>query len=67
MRAKVKDINPAYVSLKDAMKYTGMKRFMFTQAASGLTLYAFGKRKTFYKVSELDQLMESLIIKKRTA
>ena len=67
--AKVIPITPKMLLKKDAMAYVGLKRTAFDEIVikKGLSVYAYGRNKYWYKVSELDEMMESfLIIKRRT-
>jgi len=57
-------ITPAYISLKEAYKYCGMQADLFRQISRefGLPVYARGTKKIWHKVSDLNNMMESLII-----
>jgi predicted DNA-binding transcriptional regulator AlpA len=65
-QAKVISITPKLLIKKEAMKYTGLERKTFDKviAENGLSIYAYGRNKVWYKISELDELMESFLIKK---
>lgn len=65
---KVIPVTPAYLLLKEAMAYVGMRPDLFKEVVRkhGLSVYAYGKKKVWYKVSELDQMMESFVIIKGT-
>lgn len=60
-QAKIISITPKYMLQKDAYQYTGMEEKLFKRESMkyGLTVYAVGPKKVWYKVSELDQMMES--------
>lgn len=62
--ASVVPVAPKYILRKDAFKYTGMEEKLFNKAAIefGLSVYARGPKKVWYKVAELDALMESFKI-----
>ena len=47
---------------------TGRERKTFDQVIQekGLSIYAYGRNKVWYKISELDELMESFCIKNKT-
>jgi hypothetical protein len=66
-QAKVIPVTPKFLLKKDAMAYIGMKRTAFDEMISkkGLSIYAYGRNKIWYKISELDEMMESLCIKKK--
>ena len=65
-KSTIVNLEPKYILLKDACAYCGMERDMFKQmiAKHGLSIYAYGTKKTWFKVSELDRMMESFKIKK---
>ncbi len=67
-KAKVIAITPAYLLLKDACDYVGMREDMFREVSAkyGLSIYAYGPKKTWYKKEELDRMIESFQIKKPT-
>lgn len=60
----VTTIQPVYIVLKEAYKYTGMCEKIFKKTAReyGLRTYANGPKKIWHKVSDLDKMMESLLI-----
>ena len=68
MKAKVTSISQAYLNHTNAMKYVDMKRDSFKDAVlkAGIPIYGRGSR-TFYKISDLERMMEGFIIKKQTA
>jgi predicted DNA-binding transcriptional regulator AlpA len=66
-QAKLIQITPKLLIKKEAMKYVGMERKTFDKVIleNGLSVYAYGRNKVWYKVSELDEMLESFqIIKK---
>lgn len=65
---KVVEIQPKYLLKRDAMAYVGMKSTAFNEIVrkKGLSIYAHGRNKVWYKISELDEMMESFIIKTKT-
>lgn len=68
--AKVIPIEPKYILQKEAYIYCGMEKDLFRKEsmAFGLTVYGRGPKKIWYKVSELDAMLESfLIIKGKVA
>jgi hypothetical protein len=60
---KVIPVTPKFLLKKEAMKYVGLERKVFD---NGLSVYAYGRNKVWYKVSELDELIESFLIIKRS-
>ncbi len=66
-QAYVVPIKSNWILKKDAMIYTSMKRDTFDKMISkyGLSVYAYGTKKIWFKVSELDEMMESLVIIKK--
>lgn len=65
--AKVIPITPKLLLKQDAMKYVGLERTAFEKLVKvkGLSVYAYGSKKVWYKVSELDELLESFLIIKK--
>lgn len=63
-QAKVIPITPKLLLKKEAMKYTGLERKTFDKVVleKGLSIYAYGRNKVWYKISELDEMMESFLI-----
>lgn len=61
---KVIPVTPKFLLKKEAMKYVGMERKTFDKVIleNGLSVYAYGRNKVWYKVSELDELIESFLI-----
>ena len=68
-QAKIVLIKPTFILLKDACEYVGMKQDLFREVSRkhGLSVYAYGTKKVWYKVSELDKMLESFLIIKKTA
>ncbi len=66
-KAKIIPVKSPWIIKKDAMIYTSMKRDTFDKMISkyGLSVYAYSAKKIWYKVSELDEMMESLVIIKK--
>jgi hypothetical protein len=62
--AKVVNIEPLFLTLKDSYKYTGMEEKMFRKTAReyGLRTYARGPKKIWHKKEDLDKMMESFLI-----
>lgn len=62
--AKVIQIKPAYLPLKECYKYVGMEADLFREVSRefGLSVYARGRKKILHKVSDLDKMMENLKI-----
>lgn len=65
-KKKARDIKPAYLNHANAMAYVGMKRTSFSEARTrhGLRVYSYGTKKLFYKVEDLDAMMQGFILKK---
>jgi hypothetical protein len=66
--AKVIPVEPVFLTLQEAYKYTGMEEKMFRKTAReyGLRTYARGPKKIWHKKEDLDKMLESfLIIKKK--
>lgn len=63
-QGKVIPIKPTFILLKDACEYVGMKADLFREVSRkhGLSVYAYGTKKVWFKVSELDEMMESFLI-----
>lgn len=59
--AKVIPVTPKYILRKEAFAYCGMEETLFSKAAFefGLTVYARGPKKIWYRVDQLNAMLES--------
>lgn len=67
MKAKIIPIQKKWLIKKEAMEYLGLQRTKFDQVVlkEGLTIAAMNSKIKWYRVSELDELIErNIIIKK---
>lgn len=62
-QARVVNIQPTYILLKEAYKYCGMEANLFRTVSRefGLPVYARGPKKIWHKVTDLDEMMESFL------
>ena len=63
----VSPISPAFLLLKEAHKYCGMEADLFREVSReyGLPIYARGPKKIWHKVSDLNKMMESFLLKRK--
>lgn len=69
MKAKIIPIQKKWLIKKEAMEYIGLRRDSFDNLISkeGLTISACSQKMKWYKVQELDDLIERNIIIKKAA
>lgn len=63
-QGKIVSIEPVFITLQEAYKYTGMCERLFKKTAReyGLRTYAKGPKKIWHKKEDLDKMMESFLI-----
>ena len=61
---RVIPIAPKFILQKEAYKYCGMEKDFFRREAKefGLRVYGRGPKKVWYRVEELDKMLESFLI-----
>ena len=66
MKAKIISIQRKWLIKREAMEYVGLGRTKFDELASkeGLTVSALNQKTKWFRVDELDQVIEKNIIKK---
>lgn len=61
-RPRTTKIQPAYLQRKEAAIYCGIGDRLFREMSQSISVYAKGTKMIFYKVSDLDRMMEGFKI-----